>query len=203
MARYTGPKNRLARAQGKDLGLKTNVTKLERRLQVPPGQHGPRGRRGKVSDYGTQLKEKQRVRWTYGVLERQFRRYFAKAANDPHATGLRLLQLLEMRLDNIIYRLQFAPTRTAARQFVNHGHILVNAKKVSIPSYQVRVGDVISLRSKITQNPVVKELLALKKPEIVKWLKRQAAAGKVVSEPKRDDIDADISEQLIVEYYSR
>ncbi|NMC35598.1 30S ribosomal protein S4 [Candidatus Beckwithbacteria bacterium] len=203
MARYTGPKNRLARSLGRELGLKTNAAKLDRRLQVPPGQHGPKGRRGKPSDYSLQLKEKQKVRWTYGVLERQFRRYFEEARKNPKATGTRLLQLLELRLDNAIFRAGLAPTRTAARQFVTHGHVLVNGKKVDIPSYQVKTGDTVTLVNKLLETPVVKTLLENKKYQIPKWMERKAAVGKIVREPERNEMDSDISEQLIVEYYSR
>ena len=203
MARYTGPKNRLARSLGRELGLKTNTAKLDRRLQVPPGQHGPKGRRGKPSDYSLQLKEKQKVRWTYGVLERQFRRYFEEARKNPKATGTRLLQLLELRLDNAIFRAGLAPTRTAARQFVTHGHVLVNGKKVDIPSYQVKTGDTVTLVNKLLETPVVKTLLENKKYQTPKWMERKAAIGKITREPERDEMDSDISEQLIVEYYSR
>ncbi len=203
MARYTGPKNRLARASARDLGLKTNTVKLDRRIGVPPGQHGPKGRRGKSSDYSLQLKEKQKVRWMYGILERQFRHYFEEARKNPAATGTRMLQLLEMRLDNIVYRAGLAPTRTAARQYVSHGHVLVNGKKVDIPSYQMRSGETVSLDAKMLETPTVKELLENKKIDIPKWLERKAAVGKVVREPEREELDGDISEQLIVEYYSR
>lgn len=203
MARYTGPKQRLQRTAGKDLGLKTNTVKTDRRLQVKPGQHGPKGQRGKMSDYNIQLKEKQKVRWTYGILEKQFRKYFEKAAKNPKATGVRLLQLLELRLDNVIYRLGFAPTRAAARQFTSHGHVTVNGKKLDIPSYQVKLNDVIALDNKISAIPVVKDLLENKKVEVPLWLERKAAVGKIVREPARDEIDTGISEQLIVEFYSR
>ncbi|NMB56966.1 30S ribosomal protein S4 [Candidatus Beckwithbacteria bacterium] len=203
MARYTGPKNRLARKIGQDLELKTKVVKLDRRLQIPPGQHGPKGRSRKISDFGIQLAEKQKVKYTYGVLEKQFRRYFEKAAKDPKATGVKLLQLLELRLDNLLYRLSFAPTRAAARQFVTHGHVLVNGKKNSIPSYQVRIGDIITITEKIAQNPVVKELSQNKNAKIPAWIERKALVGKIIREPEREEIDAGINEQLIVEYYSR
>lgn len=203
MARYNGPKNRLARAVGKDLGLKTNTVKLDRRLSVPPGQHGPKGKRGKVSDYSHQLKEKQKVKWIYGILEKQFRNYFEVARKDPKATGTRLLQLLETRLDNTVYRLGFAPTRNSARQYVSHGHVLVNNKKVDIPSFRVKSGDVVSLDSKIIEIPEVKALVADKKLILPKWLERKATVGKLIREPERSELDSDISEQLIVEYYSK
>ena len=203
MARYTGPKHRLQRTVGKDLGLKTNSVKTDRRLLVKPGQHGPKGTRGKMSDYNTQLKEKQKVRWTYGLLEKQFQKYFEKASKNPKATGVRLLQLLELRLDNVVYRLGFAPTRAAARQYVSHGHTLVNGKKLDIPSYQVKLNDTITLDGKMLDTPVVKDLLENKKIEIPQWLEKKAAVGKIKREPVRDEIDTGISEQLIVEFYSR
>jgi small subunit ribosomal protein S4 len=204
MARYTGPKNRLQRAVGTDIGLKTNSIKLERRLQVLPGQHGPKGRRRKPSEYNIQLKEKQKVRWTYGILEKQFRSYYEKASKDPKATGVKLLQLLEQRLDNVIFRLGFAPTRSAARQYVSHGHVIVNGKKLDIPSYNVRIGDVITLKPKIAETPVVKTMVeTTKKTDIPQWLEKKATVGTVNREPQREEIDSGIVEQLIVEYYSR
>jgi small subunit ribosomal protein S4 len=204
MARYHGPKNRLARSLGRDLGLKTNTVKLDRRLSVPPGQHGPKGRRGKPSDYALQLREKQKVRWTYGVMEKQFKRLYEEALRDPRATGSRLLQLLELRLDNVVYRLGLAPTRTAARQFTTHGHVLVNDKKVDIPSYRVRIGDRVGIKAKLVEkNPTVKELIEQKKTDVPTWLDKKATVGKITREPEREDIDSDFNEQLIVEYYSR
>ncbi len=206
MSRYRGPKNRLARREGTDLGLKTVGTKshasLLRRLNIPPGQHGPKGRR-KLSDYGLQLREKQKARRIYGVLEKQFRNYYQEALKVKGNTGETLLVQLERRLDNVIYRLGFAPTRSAARQYVSHGHIRVNNQKINFPSYQVRIGEVITLTDKARNIPVVKKLLSDEKPVIPSWLERKAAVGKVVRLPKREDIDADINEQLIVEYYSR
>ena len=162
MARYTGPKNRLSRSEGVDLGMKTPGSKahaaLLRRLNVPPGQHGPKGRRRKPSDYALQLREKQKARRLYGVLEKQFRTYFAEALKDKGNTGEKLLQQLEQRLDNIIYRLGLAPTRAAARQLVAHGHVLVNNKKVSFPSYLVQPEDVMTLKTKAFNIPSVKKL---------------------------------------------
>ncbi len=203
MARYTGPKNRLARAVGRDLGLKTNAVKLQRRLSVPPGQHGPKGSHGKPSDYRIQLKEKQKVRWTYGILEKQLHKYYVEARKNPKATGTRMLQLLELRLDNVIYRLGFAPTRAAARQFVSHGHVLVDGKTLDIPSYQVKLNQTIALDGKLAENPIVKLALNDKKLSTPKWLEKQALVGKIVREPEREEIEGDITEQLIVEYYSR
>lgn len=203
MARYTGPKNKLARAQKQDLGLKTKVDKLARRLMVPPGQHGQKGKFGKSSDYALQLAEKQKAKRIYGILERQMSNYYKMARKNPKSTGTMLLQLLELRLDNVVYKLGFAPTRNAARQFVTHGHVLVNNKKLSIPSYQVRIGDLISISSKIQENPDVKKLISDKKFELPKWLDKKAIVGKLLREPERQELDSTIQEQLIVEFYSR
>lgn len=163
------------------------------------GQKRPR----KLSDYGRQLREKQRVKRIYGIFEKQFKKYFLVASKKKTATGEKLLKLLERRLDNIVYRLGLTPTRAAARQLIVHGHFLVNDDKVDAPSYLVKIGDVISLKAKSLQIPIIKKMLEEKNPIIPSWLKRKGPAGKVVSEPKRDDIRADINEQLIVEYYSR
>lgn len=202
MARYTGPKNKLARRAGVDLSLTTSTVKLQRRLGTPPGKHGQRGR-GKLSDYGLQLAEKQKLRWMFGLLERQFRNYYKQAAKSKGATGEMLLNLLERRLDNVIYRLKLAPTRNAARQLASHGHVRVDGKKVSIPSYQVKVGETITLSPKALNFVATKELLAQKNVNIPKWLTRKVAVGKIARLPTREDIDADVNEQLIVEYYSR
>ena len=206
MARYTGPKNRLARSEGVDLGLKSLGSKarasLLRRLNVPPGQHGPKGRR-KISGYAQQLREKQKARRLYGVLERQFRRYFEKALKFKGNTGEALMQQLERRLDNIIYRLGFAPTRASARQLITHGHVVVNDQKLSFPSYQARPNDVITLTSKGLSVPAVKKLLEEKNPVIPAWLDRKGPVGKLVKVPTRSEIEAEIKEQMIVEFYSR
>jgi small subunit ribosomal protein S4 len=203
MARHTGPKNKLSRKFGQDLGLKTNSLKVARRLNVLPGQHGRRLRR-KVSDYGVQLLEKQKVRFIYGVQEKYLRSTYQLAMREPLATGQELLKLLERRLDNTVYRLGFAPTRAAARQLVNHGQIRVNDKKVDIPSFRVSIGDVITLKDKAAKIPYIAELLGEKSTVITpKWLERQATVGKVIALPERDDIAEGIEEQLVVEYYSR
>lgn len=202
MARYTGPKNKLARRAGTDLGLKTNAGKLARRLNIPPGQHGRKGMR-KLSDYGIQLREKQKVKWIYGVLESQFRRYFETATKNPSATGVELLRLLELRLDNTIFRLGLAPTRAAARQLVSHGHIRVNDKRINRPSYQVNVGDTVSLTSKASKIPAIAEIVAEEGKNIPAWLERKASIGRIKKAPEREDIDQDINENLVIEYYSR
>lgn len=202
MARDLRPKNKKARRAGIDLGLTTSTTKLQRRLNIPPGQHG-RKRQKKVSAYGEQLAEKQKLKLMYGVLERQFVGYYKQAAKDKHATGSILIRLLETRLDNTLYRLNLASTRSAARQLITHGHVFVNNKKVSIPSYQVIPGQIMTLSTKALNTPQIKVLLAQKDINIPAWLKRKAAVGKVERLPKREDITIEINEKLIVEYYSR
>lgn len=200
--RYTGPKNKLARRVGQDLGLKTATAKLQRRLGIPPGQHGHKGRR-KQSDFALQLAEKQKLRLMFGIQERQLRRYYEHAAKTKQATGMMLLQLLERRLDNVVYRLNLVPTRAFARQIVSHGHVSVNNKKLTIPSYHTQIEDTISLSPKALNMPPVKMLLEQKNPPIPSWLTRLAAIGKIIRLPEREDLDANINEQLIVEYYSR
>jgi small subunit ribosomal protein S4 len=202
MARYTGPSLKLARRVGTDLGSKTNAVKAARRLSIPPGFHGRRGTR-KMSDFGIQLKEKQKVKWTYGILEKQFRKYYDMATKTPAATGQEMLKILERRLDNVVYRLNFAPTRRSARQIVAHGHVTVNGHKTNIPSYLVKVGDVVALSATAQKIPSSAELLKDNKFGPPSWLQRQAAVGKIAEEPKREHTDLDINEQLIVEFYSR
>ena len=206
MGRYTGPKNRLARREGIDLGFKTLGSKshasLLRRLNVPPGVHGNKGRR-KLSDYGQQLREKQKVKRMYGVLERQFRRYFNNARKWRGNTGEKLLEFLERRLDSVVYRLGLALTRASARQLVSHGHVTVDGKKVTIPSYTVSPGSVIALKTKAMDIPAVKKMLDEENYTPNEWLARQGPVGKMVRLPVRADVKEDISEQLIVEHYSR
>ena len=203
MARYTGPKNKKARRLGVDLGLKTAGSKsLERRLATPPGQHGRKGTR-KVSDYGVQLSEKQKAKLIYGLMEKQFKKYYTIASRDPLATGEVMLSLLERRLDNVVYRLGFAPTRAAARQLVAHGNVRVEGKKVNIPSFQVTVGQVVTLTDNAAKIPYIKTLLEDKEFKAPTWLERKAIVGKVSRAPARADITEAINEQLIVEFYSR
>ena len=199
MARYTGPKDRLSRREGFDLfgtGLKLT------RLMIPPGVHGPKGSRGS-SQYGKQLREKQKVKRLYGLLEKQFRRYVETALKSKGNTGEKLIGLLERRLDNVIFRLGFAPSRPSARQIVSHGHVLVDGKKVNIPSYQLVVGQTVSLDSKGMNIPVVAKLLKSEEIKLPAWLEKKAVVGKVVRDPKREDITEPISEKDIVEFYSR
>lgn len=206
MARYIGPKNRLARREGADLGLKTVGSaahaELLKRLKILPGQHGTKGRR-KYSDYALQLREKQKVKRIYGVLERQFNKYFDKATREVGNTGEALLQILERRLDNAVYRLGLAPTRAFARQMVSHGHVMVDGEKVNIPSYQVREGQVITIKTKMLETPVLKKQLDIKDAIIPQWLTRKGPVGKIVRIPKRNDIQENINEQMIIEFYSR
>jgi len=206
MSRYTGPKNKKARQEGVDLGLKTPGTNafasLLRRIKIRPGQHGQRMRR-RTSDFGRQLREKQKVKYLYGILEKQFHLYYEKASRVRGVTGELLLQQLEQRLDNVVYRLGFAPTRAASRQLVRHGHVLANEKTVTIPSYKVLVGDVVRLRITSASIPQIKQTLENKATQVPEWLQAKGIAGKVMRLPVRDDVHEDIQEQLIVEFYSR
>lgn len=201
MARYTGPKHRLARREGVNVLDKTSQS-LQRRLNVPPGIHG-RKRKRRLSEYGTQLREKQKAKVTYGLLEKQFKNLVQTVRKKKGETGEMILSLLETRLDNLVYRLGFAKSRTMARQFVSHGHVLVNDKKINIPSYQVKVDDVISISTKIQKNPQVIELLSDKELKILPFLKKQGVSGKLVRMPKKDDLEVPFDLQLIIEYYSR
>lgn len=208
MARYTGPKFKLDRREGTNLFLKgkrsvSNKHPIEKKGAVPPGQHGQRSIRKRVSDFGLQLREKQKVKRIYGVLERQFKRYFQEAAKEKGNTGEALLRILETRLDNVVYRLGFAPSRAAARQFVNHGHVKVNEKKVNIPSYNTKVGDVVTIKEKSQKLTAISESLELRGDSIPSWLKRKALVGKVDGLPTPEDLDLSIDKQLIIEYYSR
>lgn len=206
MARFRGSRNKLARREGTDLGLKTAGSNahasLLKRTKIRPGQHGQRMGR-KPSDYGKQLREKQKVKRMYGIMENQFKRYYQAAAKTKGVTGEALLSHLERRLDNVVYRLGFAPTRAAARQIVRHGHIHVSERRVDIPSYQVTVGAVVSLKPKSSRIPAIAKSLAEKTHVTPGWLQKKATAGKITAYPKREDISEDIQEQLIVEYYSR
>lgn len=201
--RYTGPKNKLARRFGVDLGLKSKsaAAKLARRLNIPPGQHGSK-RRKRVLGYGEQLSEKQKLKITYGVSERQLRKYYQEASKSRGATGEMLLTLLERRLDNVVYRLGFAPTRASARQLVSHGHVRVNGKRVNIPSYRVREGEIVMLEEKAYSFPAVMGTLK-EEQKVPSWLEKKAAVGKVVKKANREEIDTDVNEQLIVEFFSR
>lgn len=201
MSRYTGPKNKLARKIGEDLGLKSNALKVAKRLAILPGQHGAKGRR-KVSDYGKQLKEKQKVKYIYGLTEKQLRRQYEEAVKNPTATGATLLTLLERRLDNVVYRLGWAATRAAARQIVTHNHILVNNKKMNISSYQVHTEDVLNVRESSLKSHLLSERVKEAIPNVT-WLEAKGHVAKVARLPQREEILENIEEQLIVEFYSR
>jgi small subunit ribosomal protein S4 len=207
MARYTDAKCRLCRREGMKLFLKgarcfTDKCAIERR-NYPPGQHGLN--RGKLTPFGVQLREKQKAKRIYGVLEKQFRRYFQMAEREKGVTGENLLRLLELRLDNVVHRLGFAASRREARQMVAHGHFQVNGRKVSIPSYLVKVGDVVSLRAGSRQAARVDDNLNAGRGAVPPWLELDAAArrGTVRAVPLREDIQIPVSEQLIVELYSK
>ncbi len=209
MARYTGPVCRLCRREGMKLFLKgdrcyTDKCALERR-PYPPGQHG-QGRRRKISGYGEQLREKQKVKRMYGLLERQFKNYYLRAARMKGVTGENLLSLLERRLDNVVYRLGFAVNRSDARQLVLHRHVLVNGRRVNIPSYQVRPGDVVEIREKSRSLARVQEAIsAVDRRGVPAWLEldKENLKGRVVTHPSREDITMPINEHLIVELYSK
>ncbi|MGE0362975.1 MAG: 30S ribosomal protein S4 [Vicinamibacterales bacterium] len=208
MARYTGPVCRLCRREGMKLFLKgercyTEKCGIEKR-NMPPGQHGRR-RASKLQGYGVQLREKQKVKRIYGVLEDQFRRYFEMADRTRGITGVTLLQLLERRLDNATYRMGFATSRAQARQLVRHGHFLVNGKKVDIPSYSLKAGDVVSVRQSSRQNPAILHAVdEVKGRGIPEWISLEGELGaKVMSMPTREQINLPVQEQLIVELYSK
>ncbi len=203
MGRYTGPKNKLSRREGVDL-FGNGGESLQRRLDQPPGEHGraaaySRRRRG---DYDRQLREKQRVKRAYGLRERQFRRFYRMAQKSQDLTGQALLSLLERRLDNVVFRMGWARTRPQARQFVSHGHILVDGKRVNIPSYLVAPAQRLALQPKTQKIPEVQELMETP-PPIPEWLNRDGPEGAIVRAPERQDIPEPIDEQLVVEFYSR
>ncbi|MDE6006644.1 MAG: 30S ribosomal protein S4 [Muribaculaceae bacterium] len=201
MARYTGPKTKIARKFGEPI---FGEDKIFARRNFPPGQHG-QNRRKKTSEYGTQLREKQKAKYTYGVLERQFRNLFEKAARTKGITGEVLLQLLESRLDNVVYRLGLAPSRPAARQLVLHKHINVNGKNVNIPSYRVMPGDVVTVREKSKSLEVITDSVAGFNHSKYPWIEwdESIKGGKFLHLPQREDIPETIKEQLIVELYSK
>lgn len=207
MARYLGPKCKLARREGTDLFLKSGVRSLESKCHadITPGQHGPT-RKPRLSDYAVQLREKQKVRRTYGVLEKQFRNYYKKASSQKGATGENLLRLLERRLDNVVYRMGFGATRAEARQLVRHKSIMVNGQSVNIPSFQIKENDVVSVREKSKTQLRIQAALELAKqsPEH-DWIEVSETKMEGVFKrlPEREDLPADINENLIVELYSK
>jgi small subunit ribosomal protein S4 len=209
MGRYTGPTERLSRREGVDLELKglrrlAGKSALERRGPVPPGEHGSSRRRRQPSTFALQLRAKQVLKRMYGVRERQFRRYVREAQSSRDRTGDRLLEMLERRLDNVIYRLGFATTRAQARQFVNHGHVFVDGRRVTIPSYRVKPGQVVGLRDTSPVRPVAAEAAELL-ARVAPWLETDpdGLVGRVLRLPVREDVVVPVNEQLVVEHFSR
>lgn len=202
MARYTGPTTRIARKLGEPI---FGPDKVLEKKNYPPGMHGQTKKRKKVSEYGTQLLEKQKAKFTYGLLEKQFFNTFKKAERMKGVTGEILLQLLETRLDNVVFRLGIAPTRSAARQLVSHRHIAVNGSVVNIPSYSLKAGDIVGVREKSKSLEAITESLISERHTKYSWLEwdKDQFAGKYLNNPERSDIPENIKEQLIVELYSK
>jgi small subunit ribosomal protein S4 len=206
MARYIGPKCKLARREGTDLFLKSGARALDSKckLETAPGVHG--ARRGRLSDYGVQLREKQKVRRIYGILEKQFRGYYKEAARRKGATGENLLQLLESRLDNVVYRMGFASTRAEARQLVSHKGVLVNGSVVNVASYQVQAGDVVAVREKAKKQLRIQSAMALAAQRgDIEWIdvNTDKMEGVFKAAPERGELSSEINENLIVELYSK
>ena len=201
MARYTGPKSKISRKYGEPI---FGDTKALEKKPHPPGQHG-RGRRRKKSEYAIQLAEKQKAKYLYGILERQFRNLFSKASRKDGITGENLLQLLESRLDNVVYRLGIAPTRRSARQLVSHKHRTVNGNLVNIPSFSVKEGDMVAVREKSKSLSSIAESISRQSSNRYKWLEwdDKSLSGKLIMYPDRESIPENINEQLIVELYSK
>lgn len=202
MARYTGPKTKIARKFGEAI---YGEDKSFEKRNYPPGQHGNNRRRGKKSEYAIQLQEKQKAKYTYGVLEKQFSNLFKKAERSKGITGEVLLQLLESRLDNVVFRLGIAPTRSAARQLVNHRHIVVNGDICNIPSRQIKAGQIVGVREKSKSLEVVTQSLETGRHRLYSWFEwdSDSLSGKMLNVPEREDIPENIKEQLIVELYSK
>jgi small subunit ribosomal protein S4 len=207
MARYIGPKCKLARREGTDLFLKSRGKSLEgkcKKLDQPPGQHGQK--KGRMSDYAVQLREKQKLRRIYGILEKQFRNYYARAASRKGSTGENLLHFLEARLDNVVYRMGFAATRSEARQLVSHKSVVVNGAVLNIPSYQVNAGDTISIREKSRSQQRVKDAVQVAEQYgFPTWVEvnSEKFTGVFKGNPDRSELGSDINEQLVVEFYSK
>jgi small subunit ribosomal protein S4 len=201
MARYIGPRTKIARKFGEPI---FGVDKVVSKKNYPPGQHG-NSRKRKTSEYGIQLREKQKAKYTYGVLEKQFRKMFDKASRSKGITGEVLLQLLESRLDNVVFRLGLAPTRAAARQLVSHRHVVVDGKSVNIPSFSVKPGQIVGIREKSKSLEVIADALAGFNHSKYPWIEweQNTLAGKLLHLPERTDIPEEIKEQLIVELYSK
>lgn len=201
MARYTGPRTKIARKFGDPI---YGPDKSFDKKNYPPGQHGMNKKRRKLSEYGLQLREKQKAKYTYGLLERQFANLFDKASRSKGVTGEVLLQLLESRLDNLVYRLGIVPSRSGARQLISHRHITVNGQVVNIPSYHVKPGDIVGVREKSKSLEIIQESMSSRRVN-VSWLTWDPATmtGKLLNQPDRDEIPETIKEQLIVELYSK
>ncbi len=205
MGRYRGPAVKISRREGVNLTETPKVQRYMERHPYPPGQHGQRRRR-KPSDYGVRLREKQKLRFYYNMSEKQFRNLFDEAARQEGSTGTVFLQLLESRLDNVVYRLGIGHTRRQARQFVAHGHILVNGKRVDVPSYRVRPGDEIEVAQRARKNPIIQANIEdRKRGKLSPWLEFDAEAmkGKFLHRPSREDIMVPVNELQVIEYYSR
>lgn len=207
--RYTGPRNKVSRREGEDLGLKTPGTKshatLLKKLTIKPGQHGAgTRRRRKQSERGKQLREKQKLRFMFGVTETQLKNYYNEAVDTKGNTGVILGQLLEQRLDNVIYRLGFAPTRASARQLVNHGHVVVNDGVVSIASYRVSAGEIVAFeKDKTAKIPYIETQMANETLIVPEWLERKAVKGKVLKMPDSQSIEKQVNMRSVIEFYSR
>jgi small subunit ribosomal protein S4 len=208
MAKYIGPKCKLMRREGADLSLKSSRRAVDTKCKIdnPPGQHGAGTRRPRTSDYGLQLREKQKLRRIYGVLERQFRNYYKEASRIKGSTGENLLQLLETRLDNVVYRMGFANSRAQARQLVRHNHFVVNGKRVNIPSYLIKENDTVEVKEK-SRNivPIAEAMEAVARRGVPQWLEmeKDKFKGTIKGYPARDELTMPIQEQLIVELYSK
>ncbi len=205
MGRYTGPKTKLSRRFGINLGLKTNSAKVAKRLSQPPGVHGPKKRPGTASTFGKQLLEKQKAKFIFGIREAQLSRYVTEATRLTGDSGMNLQKLLESRFDNVVYRLGFATTRAQARQFVSHSMFLVNGKRQNIPSYSVKVGDIITVKESKQKKKAFEGIEEkLSKAELPSWLSVDAAkkSGKVLGGPMKDDFEKAFDVRMIIEYYS-
>jgi small subunit ribosomal protein S4 len=202
MARYIGPKHKIARREGINI-LEKSSGSLERRLNIMPGAQSRRGGRRKTSEYGLQLREKQKLKRSYGLLEKQFRNYVEAAQASRENTDEMLIQLLEGRLDNVVYRLGFANSRNQARQFVSHGHVLVDGAKVNVPSFNVKIGQKVSLDKKLLANEVLKLHIDESASNLLPYLERKDIVGKLSRKPTRDEVPNPADYQLVIEYYSR
>ncbi len=205
MGRYTGPRNKIARRFGVNLGLKTNPAKVAKRLNQKPGVHGPKSRRGATSTFGRQLEEKQKAKYVYGIREQQLRRYVNEATRQTGDSGIHLLQLLESRMDNVVYRMGFAVTRAQARQLVNHGMFTLNGKKMDIPSHVVQPGDVVELKTNKTKKKIFEDITdRLSKQDLPSWITVDAAkkSGKVLNKPTEKDVEHVFDVKFIIEYFS-